>query len=113
MSGLPPETTHDRTQITHTHTHTHTEAHFISLVFLRKCRNKTKKKYSSLSLFLRAVPQDLLNGIRSSIDDIHDKMHCGADQDRIKGPAAHAAAGGPKLEEAHHQLPVKILVKTG
>ena len=32
---------------THTHTHTHrdtyTEAHFISLVFLRKGRNKTKK----------------------------------------------------------------------
>ena len=27
---------------THTHTHTHPEAHFISLVFLRKCRNKTK-----------------------------------------------------------------------
>ena len=31
---------------THTHTltqtHTHAEAHFISLVFLRKCRNKTK-----------------------------------------------------------------------
>ena len=23
-------------------THTHTEAHFIGLVFLRKCRNKTK-----------------------------------------------------------------------
>ena len=29
---------------THTHTHTHTEAYFISLVFLRKCRNKTKNK---------------------------------------------------------------------
>ena len=28
---------------THTHTHTYTEAHFISLVFLRKGRNKTKK----------------------------------------------------------------------
>ena len=27
--------------LTHTDTHTHTEAHFISLVFLRKCRNKT------------------------------------------------------------------------
>ena len=26
----------------HTHTRTHTEAYFISLVFLRKCRNKTK-----------------------------------------------------------------------
>ena len=25
-----------------THTHTHTEANFISLDFLRKCRNKTK-----------------------------------------------------------------------
>ena len=24
------------------HRHTHTEAHFISLVFLQKCRNKTK-----------------------------------------------------------------------
>ena len=29
---------------THRHTHTHMEAHFISLVFLRKCRNKTNKK---------------------------------------------------------------------
>ena len=28
---------------THTQIHKHTEAHFISLVFLRKCRNKTKK----------------------------------------------------------------------
>ena len=28
---------------TDTHTDTHKEAHFISLVFLRKCRNKTKK----------------------------------------------------------------------
>ena len=28
---------------THTHTHTHIEAHFISLVFLRKGRNQTKK----------------------------------------------------------------------
>ena len=27
----------------HKHTHTYTEAYFISLVFLRKCRNKTKK----------------------------------------------------------------------
>ena len=26
----------------YTDTHTHTEAYFISLVFLRKCRNKTK-----------------------------------------------------------------------
>ena len=34
--------THTHTQ-THTHRHTHAEAHFISLVFLRKCRNKTKK----------------------------------------------------------------------
>ena len=37
--------THTHTQThthTHTHRHTHTEAHFISLVFLRKCRNKTK-----------------------------------------------------------------------
>ena len=29
---------------THIHTDTHTEAYFISLVFLRKCRNKTKKQ---------------------------------------------------------------------
>ena len=28
---------------THTHTQTNTEAYFISLVFRRKCRNKTKK----------------------------------------------------------------------
>ena len=40
--------THTQTDThTHTHrqtqTHTHTEAYFISLVFLRKCRNKTKK----------------------------------------------------------------------
>ena len=28
----------------HIHTHTHSEAHFISLVFLRKCRNKTKQE---------------------------------------------------------------------
>ena len=42
----------DRQTHTHTHiqthtdrqTHTHTEAYFISLVFLRKCRNKTKKR---------------------------------------------------------------------
>ena len=27
---------------TYRHTHTHMEAHFISLVFLRKCRNKAK-----------------------------------------------------------------------
>ena len=33
--------THTQTY-THIHTHTHTEAYFISLVFLRKCRNKTK-----------------------------------------------------------------------
>ena len=32
---------HRHTQ-THTHTHRHTEAYFISLVFLWKCRNKTK-----------------------------------------------------------------------
>ena len=45
--------THTQTQTqtdTHTHLdtytdrHTHTEAYFISLVFLRKCRNKTKKE---------------------------------------------------------------------
>ena len=43
--------THKQTH-THTHTqkqtqtdaHTHTEVHFISLVFLRKCRNKSKKE---------------------------------------------------------------------
>ena len=35
--------TERHTHTTHTHTHTHTEAYFISLVFLRKCRNKTKK----------------------------------------------------------------------
>ena len=28
-----------------THAHTHTEAYFISLVFLQKCRNKTKKAF--------------------------------------------------------------------
>ena len=33
--------THTHTH-THKHTHTHTEAYFIYLVFLRKCRNKTK-----------------------------------------------------------------------
>ena len=32
----------DRQTDRHTHTHTHTEAYFISLLFLRKCRNKTK-----------------------------------------------------------------------
>ena len=32
----------ERETHTHTHTHTHTDAHFISLVFLQKCRNKTK-----------------------------------------------------------------------
>ena len=35
--------THTHTH-THKHRHTHTEACFISLVFLRKCRNKTNKK---------------------------------------------------------------------
>ena len=36
--------THKQTN-THTHTHTH-ETNFISLVFLRKCRNKAKRKKS-------------------------------------------------------------------
>ena len=35
--------THTQTH-THTHTHIHTEAYFITLVFLRKCRNKTNNR---------------------------------------------------------------------
>ena len=37
--------THTHTDThTHTHTHTHTEAYFIGLVFLQKCRNKSKQE---------------------------------------------------------------------
>ena len=36
---------------THTHTHTHIEDHFISLVFLRKGRNRTKKSILNLKLY--------------------------------------------------------------
>ena len=50
----------DRQQ-THTHTHTHTdtytETYFIGLVFLRKCRNKTKKR--SISFVLNNFSQTI------------------------------------------------------
>ena len=41
--------THRHTQ---THTQTHAEAHFISLAFLRKCRNKTKNGYCKGNFFV-------------------------------------------------------------
>ena len=56
---LYTDTDTNRQTHTHTHTHTHTEAYFISLVFLRKCRNTTNKTKDtnkfSLLLFKIAV----------------------------------------------------------
>ena len=52
-NGLEIDTcTHTNTRThmhkhTQAHTHTHTEAHFISLGFLRKLRNKTNKECAS------------------------------------------------------------------
>ena len=46
--------THTQTHThTDTHTHTHTEAYFKSLVFLRKCRNKTRKPICGTETIIR------------------------------------------------------------
>ena len=52
--------THTHRQ-THTHTrHTHSETYFISLVFLRKCRNKTKNRKKYKSPGIDHIPAELI-----------------------------------------------------